>query len=265
MIDKRDLSNRVALITGGGRGIGRAISLQLARDGADIAVNFEKDRHAAEEVVKQATDYGVRAIAVQGSVATFAGCQSIMTQVLEGLDQLDILINNAGVLGFGNYLADVTPEQMAHIIGVNTFGSFFMSKAAIPHLRRASRSDIVFISSYSVTVSPKGNGPYNMSKAAVEAFAFTLAKEERSNGIRVNVVSPSLILTDMMTAIAPEFFGVTDVSELDARSPFGRVGTAQDVASMVSYFVSPANEYVSGQRVIIDGAGDVGVVAGRSI
>jgi 3-oxoacyl-[acyl-carrier protein] reductase len=264
--EQRPLQGRVALITGGGRGIGRAITLRLAQDGADVAVNFEKDETAAQTVVKEAIALGSRAIAVQGSVASFAECQSIVARVTAALGDIGILINNAGVHGFGTYLADVSPEEMAHVLGVNLVGAFYMSKAAIPSLRKHSRSDIIFLSSYSVTVSPKGNGPYNVSKAAVEQFAFTLAKEERQHGIRINVVSPSLTLTDMMpAAMLSTLFGVSDIKELDARSPFGRVGTAEDVASVISYFVSPANEYVSGQRMVIDGACDAGVIAGTSV
>jgi 3-oxoacyl-[acyl-carrier protein] reductase len=263
---QKPLKGRVALITGGGRGIGRAITLRLAQDGADVAVNFERDEAAAQKVVKEATALGVRAIAIQGSVASFAECQAVVAQVTSSLGDIGILINNAGVHGFGTYLADVTPEEMTHVLGVNLVGAFYMSKAAIPSLRKQSRSDIIFLSSYSVTVSPKGNGPYNISKAAVEQFAFTLAKEERQHGIRINVVSPSLTLTDMMPQeILSSLFGVSDAKELDARSPFGRVGTAEDVASVVGYFVSPANEYVSGQRMVIDGACDAGVIAGTSI
>jgi 3-oxoacyl-[acyl-carrier protein] reductase len=263
---QKPLRGRVALITGGGRGIGRAITLRLAQDGADVAVNFEKDEGAAQKVVEEALALGSRAIALQGSVASFADCQAVVAQINSRLGDVGILVNNAGVHGFGTYLADVTPEEMAHVLGVNLVGAFYMSKAAIPSLRKHPRSDIIFLSSYAVTVSPKGNGPYNVSKAAVEQFAFTLAKEERQHGIRINVVSPSLTLTDMMPAeILSNLFGVSDVKELDARSPFGRVGTAEDVASVVGYFVSPANEYVSGQRMVIDGACDAGVIAGKSV
>jgi 3-oxoacyl-[acyl-carrier protein] reductase len=266
MTGSSSLDGRVALITGGGRGIGRAITLRLARDGANVAINFEKDEAAAQKVVEEATNFGVRAIAIRGSVARYDDCQAVVAKVLETFGSLGMLINNAGVHGFGTHLADVTAEEMAFVIGVNTIGAFYMSKAAIPHLRKHSRSDIIFLSSYAVTVSPKGNGPYNVSKAAVEQFAFTLAKEERQHGIRVNVVSPSLTLTDMMpSSILASLFGASNEDELHARSPFGRVGSAEDVASLVGYLVSPANEYVSGQRVVIDGAGDAGVVAGKSI
>lgn len=259
------LKGRVALITGGSRGIGRAIALQLAKMGADVAVNYEKDAKAADEVVRLVQQEGVRAIAIQGSVASWDDCQAVVAATVEKLGSLGILINNAGIMGYGNYLADVSPEEMARVMGVNLFGSFYMSKAAIPHLRKAARSDIIFISSYAVTVYPRGNGPYNVSKSAVEGYAYTLAKEEREHGMRINIVSPNLTLTDMMAPMAPAFFGVKDLAELDERSPFGRVGTSEDVAQMVAYFVSPANEYVSGQRVVIDGATDAGNVAGKQI
>jgi NAD(P)-dependent dehydrogenase (short-subunit alcohol dehydrogenase family) len=235
----------------------------LAQDGADVAINYEKNEQQALEVAAQITRVGVRSTAVRGSVASYEDCQTVIAEVEATFGGLDILVNNAAVLVFGKSLADVTSEEMAHVIGVNTVGAFNMSKAAIPLLRHHKRSDIIFVSSYSLTTLGRGNGPYNMSKAAVEAFACTLAKEERHNGIRVNIVSPNLTVTDMNRSFLPAFFGVADLSELDARSPFGRLGVPEDIASVVGFLVSPANEYVSGQRVVVDGACDVGMIAGR--
>jgi NAD(P)-dependent dehydrogenase (short-subunit alcohol dehydrogenase family) len=261
----KPLAGRVALVTGGSRGIGRAIALHLAEQGADVAINYEKAAGAAEEVAELARRHGARAITIQGSVASFEDCQRIVQTTVDQLGSLGILINNAGIMGYGNYLADVSVEEMHKVLGTNLFGCFYMSKCAVPHLRKAARSDIIFISTYAVTIYPRGNGPYNVSKSAIESFAFTMAKEERQHGIRINIVSPNLTLTDMMLPMAKDFFGVNDLKDLDERSPFGRVGTSEDIASVVGYFVSPANEYVSGQRVVVDGATDAGVIAGRSV
>ncbi len=249
------LEGRVALVTGGSRGIGRGIALALARAGADVAVNYRGNAEAAEEVVAEIGAIGRKAKAYGASVDDFAQCEAMVKMVANDFDGLSILVNNAGIASRGQSVADTDPKEFERVMRVHAFAPHFMSKCAIPHLRKNDRADIVMISSVA-TLNHSANGaPYNMGKAACEALALTLAKEEQQNGIRVNIVAPSLTVSDMGERLAKAVAGVSDIHELDKRFPFGRVSVPEDVAAAVVWLVSPANPYASGQKINIDGGG----------
>lgn len=247
------LENRTALVTGGSRGIGRGIALALARAGADVAVNYRRDADAAAEVVAAVEALGRKAKAYHAPVDDFAACADMVEAIVRDFGGISILINNAGIASRGQSVADTDPAEMERVVRVHAFGPHYMSKLAIPHLRKHARSDIVMISSVA-TLSHSANGaPYNMGKAACEALALTLTKEEREHGIRVNIVAPSLTVSDMGVRLAKAAAGVDDIHALDAQFPFGRVPTPEDVASAVVWLVSDANSYASGQKINIDG------------
>ena len=244
---------RVALVTGGSRGIGRSIALRLAADGADVAITYARDRNAADEVVAQARAIGVRACAIPGLVECWDDCVSIVGTAIEHLGSIGILVNNAGMASYGRALADVDRRDVERAMAVNAFGSFYLSKLALPELRKHSRSDIILIGSTSSAVAAPLNGPYNMSKASVDALGITLAREERANGVRVHIIAPTLTATDMGNGFA-SLYGVSDLREIDAQSPFGRVCLPEDIAALASHLVSSENYYVSGQRITVDAA-----------
>lgn len=253
MAAEKKLSGRVALVTGGGRGIGRAISLRLAADGADIAVNYTRDQAAADEVVAQVQAMGVRAKAVKGSVASFEDCAAMVAQTVETFGSLGILVNNAGIASRGQTVAETDPAELRKVLDVHAFGPFYLCKLAAPHLRKQARSDVIIISSVAASHFGPNSAPYTMGKVAGEAMAAVFAKEEQANGIRVNIVRPGLTVTDMGDRLSKAVYGVTDIHELDAKSPFGRVSTPEDIASIVAYLVSPENFYISGQHIAVDG------------
>jgi 3-oxoacyl-[acyl-carrier protein] reductase len=249
------LDGRVALVTGGSRGIGRGIALALARAGADVAINYRREAEAANAVVKEIEAMGRTARAYLASVDDVDACAALVEAVVRDFGSLSILINNAGIASRGQSVADTDPAEFERVMRVHAFAPHSMSKFAIPHLRQHDRSDIVMISSVA-TLSPGANGaPYNMGKAACEALALTLAKEEQRNGIRVNIVAPSLTVSDMGERLAKAVTGVADIHELDKRFPFGRVSVPDDVAAAVVWLVSEANPYASGQKINIDGGG----------
>ena len=249
------LKNRTALVTGASRGIGRGIALALARAGANVAVNYRREANAAAEVVAEIAAMGRRAKAYHAPVDDFGACAAMVESVAIDFGGLSILINNAGIASRGQSVADTDPAEMERVMRVHAFAPHYMSKLAIPHLRKNERSDIVMISSVA-TLSHSANGaPYNMGKAACEALALTLAKEEQAQGIRVNIVAPSLTVSDMGDRLAKAIAGVNDIHELDAQFAFGRVPTPDDVASAVVWLVSEANTYASGQKINIDGGG----------
>ncbi|HEY1427368.1 MAG TPA: SDR family oxidoreductase [Caulobacteraceae bacterium] len=252
---KIDLSGRVALVTGGGRGIGRAIALSLAEAGADVAVNYRRDEGAAQEVVKEIGGMGRKARVYQASVENWDEDQKMVADVLADFGRVSILVNNAGIASRGQSVADTDPAEMERVVRVHAFGPHYLCKLVLPHMRSEGRGDIVMISSVATLGMGARGAPYNMGKAAMEALALTLAKEEREHGIRTNIVAPSLTVTEMGKRLTRATSGIEDIHQLDARSPFGRVSTPEDVAAAVTWLVSSANPYANGQKININGGG----------
>lgn len=249
------LDGRVALVTGGSRGIGRGIALALARAGADVAINYRREAAEAERVIDDIRAMGRRAHAYGAAVDDVAACAGMVDAVVRDFGGLSILVNNAGIASRGQSVAETDPAEMERVMRVHAFGPHYMSKFALPHLRQNPRSDIVMISSVATLTHAANGAPYNMGKAAMESLALTLAKEEQKNGVRVNIVAPSLTVSDMGERLAKAVTGVADIHDLDSKFPFGRVSIPEDVAAAVLWFVSPENAYASGQKLNIDAGG----------
>lgn len=256
------LDGRIALVTGGGRGIGRGISELLAAEGAAIAVNYRRDKEAADETVAAIEAAGGVARAYEASVDDPEACARMVEAVVAELGGLDTLVCNAGIASRGRAVADTDPEEMIRVVATHAFGPHHLSRLAIPHLRARSqangRGDIVMISSVATSSMGPNGAPYNMGKAAMEALALTLAKEERPYGIHVNIVAPGLVETDMGVRLARAMTGrkeMDDLRALDAASPFGRVCQPLDVANVVLWLCSPGSGYVTGQRIECNGGG----------
>jgi 3-oxoacyl-[acyl-carrier protein] reductase len=249
------LGHRVALVTGAGRGVGRAIALALAEDGADVAVNFRREEGAALEVVAAIEKLGRRAMAVQASVDDFEQDREMVEAIAATLGPIGILVNNAGIASRGQSVADTDPAEMRRVVATHAFGPHYLAKLVLPQMRTLGRGDIVMISSVATRSHGAFGAPYNMGKAAMEALAFTLAKEERRYGIRVNVVAPGLVETEMGRRLMRATAGVEDLRKLDEVMPFGHVCQPEDVANVVRFFVSERNSYLTGERVYCDGGG----------
>ena len=184
----------------------------------------------------------------------------MVDQVLSDFGHVDILVNNAGITNRGTPVAKTEVEELERLMATMAFGSHHMSQLVLPSMREQPRGDIVMISSQSaVTTDPYG-GPYNMAKAAQEALAFTLAKEEARSGIRVNVVVPGLANTDMGRRLVKAAMKVDDIHELNGRFPLGRVCEPEDVADAVRFLVGTGGSNITGQRIVVDGGGFVPVV-----
>lgn len=249
------LEGRVALVTGGGRGIGRAIALRLAKDGADVAVNYRRDADAAAEVVALIKAMGRRARAYAASVDRFEECEALVRAVEADFGAVEILVNNAGIASRGQSVADTDPGELERVMRTHALAPHYMSKLVLPGMRTRPRGDIVMISSVATLYHAAYGAPYNMGKAAMDALAWTLAKEERQHNIRTNIVAPGLTVTDMGERLAKATRGVADIHDLAAQSPFGRVSTPEDVAGAVAFFVSADGDYVNGQRICLHGGG----------
>lgn len=258
--DHRPLEGRIALVTGGGRGIGQGISVALAAAGATVAVNYRSDADAAHATVAEIVAAGGAARVFPGSVAEWDDCKALVDAVVADLGPIDLLVNNAGIASKGRSVADTDPAEMARVVTTHAFGPHYLSKLVLPGMREVAkqtgrRGDIVMISSVATDGMGANGAPYNMGKAAMEALGLTLAKEEAWNNIHVNIVKPGLVVTEMGRRLAKATAGVSDIHELDARYPFGRVTTPEDIAAAVLYLVSPGARNVTGQRISVDGGG----------
>jgi 3-oxoacyl-[acyl-carrier protein] reductase len=247
------LAGRTALVTGGSRGIGRAIALSLAEAGADVAVNYRRDAEAADETVKAIQAVGRKAKAYSASVEVWDEDVAMVDQVLEDFGRIGILVNNAGIASRGQSVVDTDPAEMERVVRIHAFAPHYLCKLVVPHLRKEGRADVIMISSVATLAMSGHGGPYNMGKAAMEALALTLAKEERQHGIRTNIVAPGLTVTEMGKRLAKATMGAADIHDLDQQSPFGRVSTPEDVASAVTYLVSSQNPYGNGQKINLNG------------
>jgi len=245
----------VALVTGGGRGIGRGISELLAQEGAAIAVNYRRDADAAADTVATIETAGGRARAYQASVDDADADARMVEAVLGDFGFVDILVNNGAIASRGLSVADTDPAELERVVAMHALGPHHLSRLVLPSMRSRPRGDIVMISSVATSHFAGNGAPYNMGKAALEALAFTLAKEERRHGIHVNVVAPGLVESDMGRRLAKAMSGVTDMRQLDALSPFGRVCQPLDVARVVLWLCSEEAGYVTGQRIECDGGG----------
>lgn len=256
-----DLGGRVALVTGGGRGIGRAISEHLAAAGAVVAVNYRRDAEAAADTVAAIEAAGGVARAYAASVDDADAMASMVAAIAGDLGPVDLLVHNAGIASRGLPVADTDPAELVRVIGTHAIGAHHAARLVLPGMRRARRGDIVMISSVAAHTHGANGAPYNMGKAALEALAHTLAKEELANGIHVNVVAPGLVETDMGVRLARAIYGkreMEDLRELDSRFPFGRVCQPADVAAVVVFLCSEAAGYLTDQRIVVDGgAGSV--------
>ena len=252
------LDGRIALVTGGGRGIGRAISELLASEGAAVGVNYRRDAEAAATTVDTIRSAGGAAVAIQASVDDPDACAAAVEAVVAEFGGLDILVCNAGIASRGNSVVDTDPAEMMRVVATHAFGPHHLARVAIPHIRQRPRGDIVMISSVAPQFNRANGAPYNMGKAAMESLAYTLANEERAHGIHVNVVAPGLVETDMGVRLARSFTGnreLQDLRSLDAVSPFGRTCQPIDVANAVLWLCSDSASYITGQRIVCNGGG----------
>ncbi len=250
------MQGRTALVTGGSRGIGRAIALGLAADGAAaVAITYRKDDEAAATTVADLEAAGATARAYRADGNVLADLDAAAEAVLADLGPVDVLVNNAGIASRGHTVVDTEPEEQERLLRVHALGPAQLCKRLVPAMRERPRGDVVMISSAATRRLAANSSPYNMAKAAMEALAFTLAKEERRHGIHVNVVAPGLVDTEMGRRLVKATAGVEDIHALDASMPFGRVCAPEDVADVVRYLVGDAAAYVTGERIYVDAGG----------
>ena len=248
-----DLTGKTALVTGGSRGLGRAIALALAGQGADVAVNYRGNAEAADEVAQQITSGGRRAVTIQGD--TSAGreaCEAIVKEALDGLGSVDILVNNAGITR-DNLLMRMDGEEWDAVISTNLSGPFWMTRAIARPMLKARSGRIINMSSAAGRMGNAGQANYAAAKAGLIGLTKTTARELASRGITCNAIAPGLIETDL-TADLPE----AATEALKALTPLGYVGSGEDVAAAAVDVAYDEARYVTGQVLGVDG----GIVMG---
>jgi NAD(P)-dependent dehydrogenase (short-subunit alcohol dehydrogenase family) len=253
-VAQEQLKGRVALVSGGGRGIGQGISQQLAAAGATVAVVYHRDEGAASETVAAITADGGTATKHRAAVESFDDCRQLHHDVLAAHGAVDIVVSNAGIASKGRSVSKTEPEEMARLFGIHVMGAFHLTHLFVPQMRERPRGDVVMVSSVATRHNAGQSAPYNVAKSALEALAFTLAKEEQRHGTHVNVVAPGLVVSEMGRRLV-KAGGVEDIATLDGVSPFGHVCTPTDVARVVLFLVSGLSGYVTGQRIEVDGGG----------
>ena len=248
-----DLTDKVALVTGGSRGLGRAISLALARQGADVGVNYRGHAEAAAEVVTEIRSMGRGAIAIQGD--TSAGreaCEAIVKAAIDEFGKVDILVNNAGITR-DNLLMRMDDEEWESVINTNLAGPFWMTRAVARPMLKARSGRIINMSSAAGRMGNPGQANYSAAKAGLIGLTKTTARELASRGITCNALAPGLIETDL-TSDLPE----AATKALTDLTPLGYVGSVDDVAAAAVYLASDEARYVTGQVLGVDG----GIVMG---
>jgi 3-oxoacyl-[acyl-carrier protein] reductase len=241
------LDGKIAIVTGGSRGIGRAAVLALARAGAAVVINYARSDTAARQVLEEVEQAGGRGAVVQADVADYTACEKLVQSSLDHFQRIDILINNAGITR-DNLLARMKPEEWQDVLGTNLTGTFNCTRAVIkPLLKQKSGGRIINISSVAGLYGNSGQANYAAAKGGVIAFTRTLAKELGSRNITVNAVAPGVIETDM-TALLPD-----QVKEqMLPRISLGRFGKPEDVAEVI-LFLAAAGGYITGQVIAVDG------------
>lgn len=247
------LDGRRAFVSGGSRGIGRAIALALAGDGADVAINYRRDEDSAAQTVADIEALGRRSAAYAASVDDPDACAAMAIRVLDDFGPIDLLVHNAGIASRGLNVVKTEVDEVERNFRTHALAAFVLCKTLVPAMRDAPRGDVVMISSVATTHMNANSAPYNMGKAALEALAMGLAKEERRNGIHVNVVAPGLVETEMGRRLVKGAMGVEDIHTLDAGSPFGHVCTPEEVADVVRAVVGDTGRYLTGIKITVDG------------
>ena len=252
-----ELQGQVAIVTGAGRGIGRATALELARMGADIVV-AELDRVGADGTAAEVKGLGRRALVVPTDVTSRAALATMVERAKAELGRIDVLVNNAGIYRAAASL-DVTEEHWDAIMNVNAKAVFFATQAVLPVMIAQKRGNIVSLASMAAKVGSKSNLPYNASKAAVVSMTKSLALAHAADGIRVNCVCPGFVETDMWTVVSREQSALMGVSPEEfnrqrlSQVPLGRMERPEDVAQVIGFLASDKSGYMTGQAINVTG------------
>lgn len=239
--------NKVALITGGARGIGKQIAITLAKDGYDIALNYRSNTDELTRLKEEIESYNVKCLLVQGDVSDYKDTEKIAKETIEEFGKIDVLVNNAGITK-DMLLLRMSKEDFIDVLDVNLVGTFNMTKNVTNYMMKARQGKIINVSSVVGVSGNPGQANYAASKAGIIGFTKSLAKELASRNILVNAVAPGFIGTDMTNILKDE---VKD--KILDQIPLRRMGNAEEVANVVKFLASNDSSYITGQVIHIDG------------
>ncbi len=242
-----DLKGKTVIVTGGSRGIGKACCLAFAETGCNIVFTFNKSKKEADDVVVEIKKAGVGCFAMQADVRDYNQCRDVVEKALEHFKRIDVLINNAGITK-DKSLFMMLPDEWHEVLNTNLNGTFNMTKAAIITFLKQKQGCVINMSSVSGIVGLPGQANYSASKAGIVGFSKALAKEVSGQNVRVNVVCPGFIETDMVNAMREEI-----KKEIIKNIPMKRIGTAKEVADVCVFLASDKASYITGETIKVDG------------
>jgi 3-oxoacyl-[acyl-carrier protein] reductase len=246
------LENKVALVTGGSRGIGRAICEVFAREGASVIVNYTANAAKAEEVVADITGTGGKAVALQADVASKASVESMVAAATERFGPIDILVNNAGIIRWGTAM-NMDDAEFDELVSVNVKGMIYCAQAVVPAMAARRYGKIVNLSSLAGLATAVVNStPYAMTKAAVISLTKRLAFEHGPDGINVNAITPGFIRTEML-GLREKDNDKARLAALSGKAVLNRIGTAQDIANAALFLASDESSFMTAQVLTVDG------------
>ena len=242
-----DLTSKSAVVTGGSRGIGRAIVLRLAAQGADVAFSYRGNAAAAEETAIAVRALGRQALPVQGDVSDPAAADALIKAALEAFGKVDILVNNAGITR-DDLIMRMSIEAWQDVINTNLSGAFYAIKAVTRPMLKAKGGRIINITSVSGQAGQTGQANYSAAKAGLIGLTKATARELASRGITCNAVAPGFVLTELTQDLAQPL-----QDEITSRTPLGRFGTPEEIANAVAFLASDDAAYITGQVLAVDG------------